>query len=221
MKRDVVPCFRKFPREDVRRHSRAVREASPSRGNPMAAKKKRQDPFREIQNCLQKRDYKSALGWFQTLLERENKNTQIRLRYADTLVLAGSKNEAIKQYRIVADELAESGFMIRAIAINKKIVQLDPRQTDVYQKLAEMNETRSKGRSAAMAQLFLCACQRSGGGNAARVPIVYTAFAGRRRAASRATTRSGGSGRAHDESRGQPGDGVRELTGAGDNRESW
>jgi disulfide oxidoreductase YuzD len=119
----------------------------------MAAKKKRQDPFREIQNCLQKRNYKGALGWFQTLLEREKKNTQIRLRYADTLVLAGSKNEAIKQYRIVADELAESGFMIRAIAINKKIVKLDPRQTDVHQKLAEMNEARSKGRSAAMAQL--------------------------------------------------------------------
>ena len=127
--------------------------ASPSRENPMAAKKKRQDPFREIQNCLQKRDYKGALGWFQKLLEKEEKNTQIRLRYADTLVLAGSKNEAIKQYRIVADELAESGFMIRAIAISKKIVKLDPRQTDAHQKLAEMNEARSKGRSAAMAQL--------------------------------------------------------------------
>ena len=119
----------------------------------MAAKKKRKDPFREIQNCLQKRDYKGALPWFQTLLEKDKKNTQIRLRYADTLVLAGSKKEAIKQYRIVADELAESGFMIRAIAINKKIVQLDPRQTDVHQKLAATNEARSKGRSAAMAQL--------------------------------------------------------------------
>ena len=119
----------------------------------MAARKRRKDPFREIQNCLQKRDYKAALGWFQALLEKEKTNTQIRLRYADTLVLAGSKNEAIKQYRIVADELAESGFMIRAIAINKKIVQLDPSQTDVHQKLAAMNDARSKGRSAAMAKL--------------------------------------------------------------------
>jgi tetratricopeptide (TPR) repeat protein len=119
----------------------------------MTIKKKRKDPFREIQTCLQKRDYKGALGWFQALLEEDSKNTQIRLRYADTLVLAGSKKEAIKQYRIVADELAESGFMIRAIAINKKIVQLDPSQTDVHQKLAAMNDARSKGRSAAMAQL--------------------------------------------------------------------
>ncbi|MGH9463994.1 MAG: cyclic nucleotide-binding domain-containing protein, partial [Vicinamibacteria bacterium] len=102
---------------------------------------------------LQKRDYKGALGWFQALLENEKANTQIRLRYADTLVLAGSKNEAIKQYRIVADELAESGFMIRAIAINKKIVQLDPSQTGVHQKLAAMNDARVKGRSAAMAKL--------------------------------------------------------------------
>jgi hypothetical protein len=58
-------------------------------------------------------------------------------------VLAGSKREAVKQFRVVADELAEKGFMIRAIAINKKILQLDPSQTDVHQKLATMNEERS------------------------------------------------------------------------------
>jgi len=109
----------------------------------MAFRKKQQDPFQEIQACLQRRDYKSALDWFNTLLKKDSKNTQIRLRFADTLVLAGSKREAVKQFRVVADELAEKGFMIRAIAINKKILQLDPSQTDVHHKLAAMNEERS------------------------------------------------------------------------------
>ena len=109
----------------------------------MAFRKKKQDPFQEIQACLQRRDYKSALDWFNTLLQKDPKNTQIRLRFADTLVLAGSKREAVKQFRVVADELAEKGFMIRAIAINKKILQLDPTQTDVHQKLAAMKEERS------------------------------------------------------------------------------
>jgi tetratricopeptide (TPR) repeat protein len=109
----------------------------------MAFRKKKLDPFQEIQACLQRRDYKSALDWFNTLLQKDSKNTQIRLRFADTLVLAGSKREAVKQFRVVADELAEKGFMIRAIAINKKILQLDPSQTDVHQKLAAMNEERS------------------------------------------------------------------------------
>ena len=106
--------------------------------------KKARDPFREIQDCLQRRDYKGALGGFKSLLTKDAKNTKIRLRFADTLVLAGSKNEAIRQYRQVADEMAEAGFMIRAIAINKKIVQLDPTQTDVHEKLANMNEERSR-----------------------------------------------------------------------------
>jgi hypothetical protein len=106
--------------------------------------KKARDPFKEIQGCLQKRDYKGALGGFKALLDKDAKNTQIRLRFADTLVLAGSKKEAIRQYRTVADELAEAGFMIRAIAINKKIVQLDPTQSDVHEKLASMNEARSR-----------------------------------------------------------------------------
>ena len=65
------------------------------------------------------------MEWFITLLRKDKKNTQIRLRFADTLVLAGNKNEAVKQLRIVADELADKGFMIRAIAINKKILQID------------------------------------------------------------------------------------------------
>lgn len=109
--------------------------------------KKRKDPFKEIQSCLQKRDYKGALDWFNTLLQKDPKNTQIRLRFADTLVLAGSKKEAVKQLRIVADELADKGFMIRAIAINKKILQIDPRQSDVHEKLAAMNEERSTSTS--------------------------------------------------------------------------
>jgi hypothetical protein len=122
----------------------------------MAFRKKKQDPFLEIQACLQRRDYKSALDWFNTLLQKDPKNTQIRLRFADTLVLAGSKHEAVKQFRVVADELAEKGFMIRAIAINKKILQLDPSQTDVHQKLATMNEERSTETSsrAALAELL-------------------------------------------------------------------
>ncbi len=122
----------------------------------MAFRKKKLDPFQEIQACLQRRDYKTALDWFNTLLQKDPKNTQIRLRFADTLVLAGSKREAVKQFRVVADELAEKGFMIRAIAINKKILQLDPSQTDVHQKLASMNEERSTETSsrAALAQLL-------------------------------------------------------------------
>lgn len=113
----------------------------------MAFRKKRKDPFKEIQACLQKRDYKGALDWFNTLLQKDPKNTQIRLRFADTLVLAGSKKEAVKQLRMVADDLADRGFMIRAIAINKKILQIDPQQTDVHEKLAAMKEESSAATS--------------------------------------------------------------------------
>ena len=122
----------------------------------MAFRKKRKDPFTEIQACLQKRDWKGALDWFNTLLQKDPKNTQIRLRFADTLVLAGSKREAIKQYHVVADELSEKGFMIRAIAINKKILQLDPNQKDVHQKLVEMSGERTapEGKTTSLADVL-------------------------------------------------------------------
>jgi hypothetical protein len=117
----------------------------------MAFLRRSKDPLAEIQTCLQKRDYKAALPYFNAILTKSPANTQIRLRFADTLILAGSKKEAINQYRRVADELAESGFMIRAIAIYKKIVQLDPSQVDVRGKLSELREQEDGGRPASPA----------------------------------------------------------------------
>ncbi len=89
------------------------------------------DPFAEILQCIRKGDYERALGWFQQLLERDPKNTRIRLRYADAVALTGRDDEAVRQYRMVADELAQAGFKIQALALNKKIVQLDPSQAIV------------------------------------------------------------------------------------------
>ncbi len=102
------------------------------------------DPHYQILECLKKKDYRGALPWFDALLEKNPKNTRIRLRYADTVALAGGKDEAVRQYQIVADELAETGFVIQAIAINKKIVRLDPNQPEIHQKLAALSEQSSR-----------------------------------------------------------------------------
>ena len=108
----------------------------------MFFRKKLKDPFKGIQACLQKRDYEGALDWFETLLARDPQNTKVRIRFADTLVLAGNPVGAVEQLHMVADQLVEKGFIIRAIAISKRIFQIDPRQTDVHEKLAKMTEER-------------------------------------------------------------------------------
>ena len=78
-------------------------------------------------------------------LIRENLKPASRLCYDKYILFAGSKKEAVKQYRKVADELAEAGFMIRAIAVSKKVMKLDPSQTDLHEKLANLNQEQSGG----------------------------------------------------------------------------
>ena len=117
---------------------------------------KQGDPHHQILECLKKKDYRGALPWFDALLEKNPKNTRVRLRYADTVALAGGKDEAVRQYQIVADELAETGFVIQAIAINKKIVRLDPSQSQIHHKLAALSEqsSRTKIKTAAPTMAF-------------------------------------------------------------------
>ena len=86
------------------------------------------DPFAEIQKCIREGDYERALGWFRKLLKRDPRNTRIRLRYADAVARTGREDEAVRQYQTVAEELAQAGFQIQALALNKKIVRLDPSQ---------------------------------------------------------------------------------------------
>ena len=93
--------------------------------------KKSRDPFAEIMQCIREGDYERALGWFRTLLKRDPKNTRIRLRYADAVARTGREDEAVRQYQMVAEDLAQAGFKIQALALNKKIVSLDPGQATV------------------------------------------------------------------------------------------
>ena len=113
----------------------------------MVFRKKRKDPFKEIQACLQKRDYKGALELVQhTAAERSEE-------YSDSAPLrgyAGARGKQERSGKTVADHCRRArrqGLHVRAIAINKKILQIDPRQTDVHEKLAEMKEERSTATS--------------------------------------------------------------------------
>lgn len=111
-----------------------------------------ENPHATIQECLRKRDYKGALGAFEALLKKPGPgNSQLRMRYADTLVLAARKADAVREYSKVAEELAETGFLVRAVAIYKKVVKLDPSQGDAVAKLARLDAERSQHSASAAA----------------------------------------------------------------------
>lgn len=62
----------------------------------------------------------------------------VRQRLAETYARLGNKEEAIREYQSVAGSYAADGLLLKAIAISKVILQIDPRHTETQSTLAEL-----------------------------------------------------------------------------------
>jgi pilus assembly protein FimV len=59
-------------------------------------------------------------------------------RVGDLLARSDRPDEAIKLYAQVAEQYTAEGFFVKAIAIYKKIIKLDPTRLEIYEKLASL-----------------------------------------------------------------------------------
>jgi hypothetical protein len=100
----------------------------------MALWKKDRDPH----ELLAKGRYKEAAEGFKKLLKRDSENVGLRIKLGDALVATGSKEEAIRCYENAAELYAERGFLLKAIALQKKILKLDPTREESLKQIAQM-----------------------------------------------------------------------------------
>src|SRR3954463_8573373 len=66
------------------------------------------------------------------------KDLQARLRMGDAWAKGGKKEKAIEAYSWAAEGFAKDGFLPRAIAASKLILELDPSHTGVQKMLADL-----------------------------------------------------------------------------------
>jgi tetratricopeptide (TPR) repeat protein len=59
-------------------------------------------------------------------------------RLGDLYVRINRNEEAVKLFTQIAERYTEDGFFVKAIAIFKKIIKLDPTRLPVYERLAEL-----------------------------------------------------------------------------------
>ncbi len=71
------------------------------------------------------------------------KDLQARLRMGDAWAKAGQKEKAIGAYQFAAEGFAKEGFLPRAIAASKLILELDPAHKGVQKMLAELYARKS------------------------------------------------------------------------------
>jgi len=79
-----------------------------------------------------------AIKEYLKVVEHDPKDVRVWLKVGDLYAKKGAKSEATETYLKVAKFYSEQGFYLKAVAVYKQILKLDPRLVEVNLKLAEL-----------------------------------------------------------------------------------
>lgn len=84
--------------------------------------------------------YDKAIAQYRKLVESDKRDVRSLLKIGDLYVRKGDRGAAIETYETVAEHYAQQGFFLKAIAVYKQILKLDPSRLDAQVRLGEMYE---------------------------------------------------------------------------------
>src|SRR5512138_909054 len=106
------------------------------------AKKPSPDELRKLKEkateAAAKGKFDKAAEHFREVVEGDPRDVAAHQKLAEVLRRAGRIPDAIQVYREVADRFAKDGLLIKAIAISKTILELDPQHLETQTALAEL-----------------------------------------------------------------------------------
>jgi cAMP-dependent protein kinase regulator len=102
-----------------------------------------QDP----QALVARKEYDKAIKAYRTLIAAQPGNHVLNHKVADVLCLAGKLRDSLPDYSAAADGYAREGFLIKAVAILKKMQRLDPGNRSVEHRLAKLGRVASSSPS--------------------------------------------------------------------------
>jgi pilus assembly protein FimV len=92
------------------------------------------------QKHLAKGNYDKAIGEFRKIVHADPGDVRTWLKIGDLYTRKGARKEAIETYLKVASQYGDQGFFLKAVAVYKQILKLDPARLDVQLQLAGMYE---------------------------------------------------------------------------------
>ncbi|MBX3248838.1 MAG: tetratricopeptide repeat protein [Myxococcales bacterium] len=92
------------------------------------------------QKHLAKGAYDRAIAEYQKLVDADPRDVRTLLKIGDLYTRKGSNKEASATYFRVAEHYATQGFFLKAVAVYKQILKLQPGRLDISLRLAEMYE---------------------------------------------------------------------------------
>jgi tetratricopeptide (TPR) repeat protein len=90
------------------------------------------------QKLVEKGQFEKAIKEYLKVVADDDKDVRIWLKIGDLYAKLGKKPEAAETYAKVAQFYSDQGFYLKAVAVYKQILKIEPRLVDVNQKLAEL-----------------------------------------------------------------------------------
>ncbi len=90
------------------------------------------------QKFVEKGHLDKAIKEYQKIVEEDPRDVRVWLKLGDLHAKKGAKQEATETYLRVAGFYSDQGFYLKAVAVYKQVLRLDPRLIDVNIRLAEV-----------------------------------------------------------------------------------
>lgn len=90
------------------------------------------------QKLVEKNQFEKAIKEYLKVVAEDDKDVRIWLKIGDLYAKLGKKSEAAETYSKVAQFYSDQGFYLKAVAVYKQILKIEPRLVDVNHKLAEL-----------------------------------------------------------------------------------
>ena len=98
----------------------------------------RQKVIDAAQKFAAKNQFDKAVAEYQRVLREDPSDVRILLKVGDLQVRMNARAAAVETYTRVAQTYDQQGFFLKAVAVYKQILQIDPSRIDLYGRLSEL-----------------------------------------------------------------------------------
>ncbi len=122
--------------------------------------------FAEATKLIQKGAYDKAIAAYHKILAADPKEVRSLLKVAELYQKKGDDKAAAKSFEKVAETYAEQGFFLKAVAVYKQIVKIDPDDVRVNERLASLYQQLGLMSDAMSQHQFMAAAYEKAGDGA-------------------------------------------------------
>ena len=95
---------------------------------------------KEPEDYIEKKQYQKAIDAYLQKLKDQPKNTALLMNLADTHFLNKDIDQAVREYKKIAEIQTQQGFVLKAIAVYKKILKIQPANSEIEHLLSNLSE---------------------------------------------------------------------------------